>query len=133
MPNIYNSIRKGAEYSRCINVTRIESDDLDTFQMESLSHSVMSCCDPWDCNPPGSSVHGTLQARILEWVAIPFPRVLNGSNSQRKFTCSYSVFKNCYNYYILKTISSFYMLLIHHKVNKMQPTWTWTQSCNIHQ
>ena len=27
-----------------------------------------------DCNPPGSSVHGILQARILEWVAIPFSR-----------------------------------------------------------
>ena len=25
-----------------------------------------------DCTPPGSSVHGILQARILEWVAIPF-------------------------------------------------------------
>ena len=29
-------------------------------------------CDPMDCSPPGSSVCGTLQARILEWVAIPF-------------------------------------------------------------
>ena len=28
--------------------------------------------DPMDCSPPGSSVHGILQARILEWVAIPF-------------------------------------------------------------
>jgi len=27
-----------------------------------------------DCSPPGSSVHGILQARILEWVAIPFSR-----------------------------------------------------------
>ena len=27
-------------------------------------------CDPLDCNPPGSSVHGIFQARILEWVAI---------------------------------------------------------------
>ena len=27
-------------------------------------------CDPVDCSPPGSCVHGTLQARILEWVAI---------------------------------------------------------------
>ena len=27
-----------------------------------------------DCNPPGSSVHGILEARILEWVAIPFSR-----------------------------------------------------------
>ena len=31
-------------------------------------------CDPVDCSPPGSSVHGILQARILEWVAIPFTR-----------------------------------------------------------
>ena len=29
-------------------------------------------CDPMDCSPPGSSVHGILQARILEWVAIFF-------------------------------------------------------------
>ena len=31
-------------------------------------------CDTVDCSPPGSSVHGTLQARLLEWVAIPFSR-----------------------------------------------------------
>ena len=31
-------------------------------------------CDPMDRNPLGSSVHGILQARILEWIAIPFSR-----------------------------------------------------------
>ena len=31
-------------------------------------------CDPKDCSPPGSSVCGILQARILEWVANPFSR-----------------------------------------------------------
>ena len=31
-------------------------------------------CNPVDCSLPGSSVHGILQARILEWVAIPFSR-----------------------------------------------------------
>ena len=35
----------------------------------------LTVCDPVDCSPPGSSVHGILQARILEWVAISFPRV----------------------------------------------------------
>ena len=30
--------------------------------------------DPMNCSLPGSSVHGILQARILEWVAIPFSR-----------------------------------------------------------
>ena len=31
-------------------------------------------CDPMDCSPPGSSVYGILQARMLGWVAIPFSR-----------------------------------------------------------
>ena len=31
-----------------------------------------SLCDPMDYSLPGSSVHGILQARILEWVAMPF-------------------------------------------------------------
>ena len=31
-------------------------------------------CDPMDYSPPGSSVHGMLQARILEWAAVPFSR-----------------------------------------------------------
>ena len=33
-------------------------------------------CDLIDCSQPGSSVHGILQARILEWVPIPFSRDL---------------------------------------------------------
>ena len=37
-----------------------------------LIQSWPSLCDPVDCSPPGSSVQGILQARILEWVAIPF-------------------------------------------------------------
>ena len=31
-------------------------------------------CDPMDCSPPGSTFHGILQARILEWVAISYCR-----------------------------------------------------------
>ena len=40
-------------------------------------------CDPMDCSPPGSSVHGILQARILEWVVISFSR---GSSQPRDGT-----------------------------------------------
>ena len=37
-----------------------------------LSHfSCVRLCNPMDCSPPGSSVHGILQARIQEWVAVP--------------------------------------------------------------
>ena len=46
---------------------------------ESLSR-VRLFCHPMDCSSPGSSVHGILQTRILEWVAIPFSR---GSSQSR--------------------------------------------------
>ena len=49
-----------------------------------VSEVVQSCpilCDPVDCSPPGSSVHGILQAGILEWVAISCP--LGDSNYAR--------------------------------------------------
>ena len=42
------------------------------------AQSFSTLCDPVDWSPPGSSVHGILQARILEWVAISFSR---GSSS----------------------------------------------------
>ena len=37
-----------------------------------VAQSYPTLCDPMDCSPPMSSVHGILQARILEWVAISF-------------------------------------------------------------
>ena len=42
------------------------------------AQSCLTLCDPKDCSLPGSSVHGILQARILEWVAISF----SGGSSQ---------------------------------------------------
>ena len=42
---------------------------------ETVSPTVMSdSLPPMDCSPPGSSVYGILQAKILEWIAIPFSR-----------------------------------------------------------
>ena len=49
-----------------------------------VAKSCLTLCDPTDCSPPGSSVHGILQARILEWVAISFSR---GSSRPRDWTC----------------------------------------------
>ena len=39
-----------------------------------VAHLCLLLCNHMDCSPSGSSVHGTLQARILEWVSIPFLR-----------------------------------------------------------
>ena len=52
-------------------------------------HSCPTLCDPMDYNPPGSSLHGILQARILEWVAMPFFR---GSSQPRDGTHTSYVF-----------------------------------------
>ena len=44
-------------------------------EVKSESEVAQSCptlCDPMDCSPPDSSVHGISQARVLEWVAIAF-------------------------------------------------------------
>ena len=53
-------------------------------ESESVSHSVVSDCELMDCSPPGFSVHGILQARVLEWVARLFWR---GSSWPRDQTC----------------------------------------------
>ena len=45
-----------------------------------VAQSGPTLCDPVDYSPPGSSVHEILQARMLEWVAIPFSR---GSSQPR--------------------------------------------------
>ena len=50
-----------------------------------VTQSRLTLCDPMDCSPPGSSVHGILQARILEQVAMPFLQgifLTQGSNSR---------------------------------------------------
>ena len=47
------------------------------------AQSYLTLCDPMDCDPPGSSVHGISQARILEWVAVSFSR---GSSQYRDRT-----------------------------------------------
>ena len=39
-----------------------------------VAQSCLTLCDPMDCSPPGSFIHGILQARILEWVAISLPQ-----------------------------------------------------------
>ena len=48
--------------------------------VQSLSAKCPTLCNPVDCSPPGSSVHGVSQARILELVAISFSR---GSSQTR--------------------------------------------------
>ena len=51
------------------------------------AQSCLTLCDPMDCSPPASSVHGILQARILEWFAISFSRGSSWPRIQTWVSC----------------------------------------------
>ena len=62
------------------------------------SHSVLfTLYDPTDCTPPGSSVHGILQARILEWIAISFSK---GSSQPRDQQADSNIWATMEAFYI---------------------------------
>ena len=53
----------------------------------STAQSFLILCNAMDCSPPGSSVHGMHQARILGWVAIPFSRVSSWPMNWTQVSC----------------------------------------------
>ena len=67
----YNAI----QLSICNTREKIETPTYCAWEMKVRALVTQACptlWDPMDCSPPGSSVHWIVQARILEWVAIPF-------------------------------------------------------------
>ena len=62
----------------------------------SVAQSYPTLCDLLDCSPPGSSVHGVLQAKILEWV--PYPTL--GDPKPRWFCCCFFFFLKVLQFYI---------------------------------
>jgi len=52
-----------------------------------VAQSCPILCDPMDCRPPGSTILGILQARILQWVAISFSRGSSQPRDQTYISC----------------------------------------------
>ena len=75
-------------HPKCLRTLHVSSIVLDTCAAAvaaASAKSLQSCptlCDPIDGSPPGSSIHGIFQARVLEWGAIAFAEipVLDGVN-----------------------------------------------------
>ena len=57
-----------------------------------VTQSCPTLCNPMDCSPPGSFVHGILQVRILEWVAMPFSRRSYQSKDRTQY-CRHILFR----------------------------------------
>ena len=61
-----------------------------------VAQSCLTLCDPVDCSPPGSSLHGIFQAKVLEWLAISFSR---GSSRPRDQTRVSRIPGRCFNFW----------------------------------
>ena len=55
--------------------------------VHAVPQSCLTLCDPVDCSPWGSSAHGIVQARILEWAAISSSRESSQTRDQTRISC----------------------------------------------
>ena len=76
------------------HMLRCDSVYIKCLKWSEVTQSCPTLCDPVDCSPPRSSVHGIFQARILEWGAISFSR---GSSRPRDRTQVSHVAGRCFN------------------------------------
>ena len=89
--SVFISISKKGNAKECSNyctvalISHASKVMMPKEKWKSLSH--VSLCDHMDGNPLGSSVHGILQARILEWVAISFSRGSSWPRGQTWVSC----------------------------------------------
>ena len=77
MENIFNGFTRFKAYG--LNYERMLGREITHLSMPAkmkvlVTQSYAMSFNPMDCSPPGFSVHGILQARILKWIAIPFSR-----------------------------------------------------------
>ena len=87
-----------------------------------LLQSCLTLCDPVDHRPPGSSVHGILQAKIVEWVVMPFSRVSFRSRNQTSIS-----YISCFGRRVLYHLGSPYYA----STRYLSLWWTWkTQNEN---
>ena len=88
--NIHWIIKKAREFQK--NIYFFFIDYAKTFDCVKVKESEVArlcptLCDPVDCSLPGFSVHGILQARILEWVAISFSRGFFWPRDRTQVSC----------------------------------------------
>ena len=84
--------------------------DLTSIKWSEVAQSCLTLCDPVDCNLPGSSVQGILQARTLEWAAISFFR---GSSWPRDRTRVSGIAGRCFILWATRSTMNTIEVLLH--------------------
>ena len=70
-------------------------------------------CDPRDCSPPGSSVYGILQARILEWVAVSSRGSSRGIELKSSVSCALAG-----GFFSIEPPGKLHLVVVHHNDSK---------------
>ena len=78
-PTSSRGVYRGPQYT--------QSKDVLWMCVCSVTQSCLIFCGPMDCSLPGSSVHGTFGARILEWVVISYSRGSSWPRDPTRFSC----------------------------------------------
>ena len=73
--------------SPALQADALTSEPQSLKKMKVLVTQRLTFCDPMDCSSPGSSIHGILQAGIVNWVAIPFSRGSSQPRDQTPVSC----------------------------------------------
>ena len=73
-PKISETVKTGPQASHLRVLSPEEGSEIGVTVKVLVAQSCLTLCDPMDCSWPGPSVHGILQARILEWAAMPSSR-----------------------------------------------------------
>ena len=108
-------------FSLCISVYEISIDRLtDSFlfcvwstgymRMCSVTQLFLTLCYLMDCSPPGFSFHGILQARILEWVALPSFKGSSWPRDQTHVSCVSCIDRWILNHWSLLNLQCFWFL-----------------------
>ena len=103
-PSLSPASYEGVELGRGLEFRQLGSK----WSESEVAQSCPTLFDPMDCNLPGSSLHGILQARVLEWVAISFSR---GSSPPRDWTLVSRIAGRCFNLWAT-SVSVFHLMLI---------------------
>ena len=86
-PLQYSWLGKPMDRGVCWAIVHGVTKESDTAAAAKSLQSCPTLCDPIDGSSPGSSVHGILQARILEWVAMHFSRRSSQPRDQTYLSC----------------------------------------------
>ena len=70
MSNAYKTLRQVPSAQNILSISAAMFNEVNARIYAKLLQACLTLCDPMDCSPPDSSVHGILQARILEWVPL---------------------------------------------------------------